>query len=149
MSKMVPLVPSSAAGPLGALHLPRLWLKLTLGSHDRLAEGWDFCGKGFDQMTIDGLGLDREKTIAFVREKHPTYMQFEDYVVAQNGGSVGREKIERHNAAVRGYHHADDLAATMRAAAGIKDSNVKDAVTLNMVEDLDEVLHHLKSAAVH
>jgi hypothetical protein len=138
-TKQVPLVSSGTAGPLGALHLPRLWLKLTLGARGALADGYDFCGQGFDQMTIDGLGLNKEKTIAFVRDKNPTYMEFERYVIAENGGKVPREKIDKHNAAIRGYNHADDLASKMRSSSGISDGAVKDAVTLNTIEDLDEV----------
>ena len=138
-TKQIPLVSSGTAGPLGALHFPRLWAKLSLGSHGALADGYDFCGAGFDQMTIAGLGLNKEKTLAFVRDKNPTYIQFEEFVVAENGGSVPREKIDKHNAAIRGYNHSDELAAKMRAASGIKDASIKDAVTLNTNEDLDEL----------
>lgn len=135
---VVPLVSSGVAGPLGAIHLPRLWTKLTLHHAGKLPAGYDHAGAGFDQMTIDALGLKREDVIAFVKEKKPTYMQFERYVLERNGGSVSKEKIEAHNAAIRGYNHADELAATMRAASGA-DAHVKDAVTLNTLEDLDEL----------
>ncbi len=30
MAKVIPLISSDTAGPLGAIHLPRLWAKLTL-----------------------------------------------------------------------------------------------------------------------
>src|SRR5271168_5256140 len=112
-SKIVPLVSSGTAGPMGALHLPRLWLKLSLGSRNMLAEGYDMCGQGFDQMTLTALGLDRQKTIDFVSEKHPTYIQFEDYVAAQNGGAVSPDKIAKHNAAISGYNHGDDDCKSM------------------------------------
>ena len=138
-SKVIPLTSSGTAGPLGAVHLPRLWSKLTLGSAGALADGYDFCGKGFDQMTIDGLGLDRDATIAFVRDNKPTYVEFERYVVDVNGGNLSREKVEAHNAAIRGYNHPDELAGTMRAASGVEDVSIKDAVTLNMLEDLDDL----------
>jgi hypothetical protein len=144
--KHVPLVSSGTAGPLGAIHLPRLWLKLTLGSKHALADGYDESGAGFDQMTIDALGLDRAKVMTFVRDHKPTYVQFEEYVLSQNGGSIAKEKIEAHNAAVRGYHHSDELAAKMRAASGIKDASIKDAVTLNTLEDLDEIYASLQKA---
>ena len=146
-TKTVPLVSSGTAGPLGAIHLPRLWTKLSLHAHGALADGYDFCGTGFDQMTLDALGLDREKTIAFINEKHPTYMQFERYVVEQNGGSVSKEKIEAHNAAIRGYNHADDLGSSMREASGNAHEHVKDAVTLNNIEDLDGL--HKQLEATH
>ena len=138
-SKTIPLVSSGTAGPLGALHLPRLWAKLTLGNAGKLAEGYDFCGAGFDQMTIDGLGLNKQRVLDFVRDKKPTYIQFEQFVIAENGGSVPADKIQKHNAAIKGYNHADDLAANMRSSSGVKEGSIKDAVTLNTLEDLDEL----------
>jgi hypothetical protein len=33
---VVPLVSSGTAGPLGAIHLPRLWLKLSLAARGAL-----------------------------------------------------------------------------------------------------------------
>ena len=146
-TKTVPLVSSGTAGPLGAIHLPRLWAKLSLKNHGALAPGYDFCGSGFDQMTLDALGLDREKTLAFIESKHPTYVQFEEYVVEQNGGSISKERIEAHNAAIRGYHHSDELGTSMRAASGLRHEHVKDAVTLNTLEDLDEL--HKQLEATH
>ncbi len=137
--KTVPLISSGTAGPLGALHLPRLWTKLTLSAAGTLADGYDICGSGFDQMTIDALNLEREEVMRFVRERKPTYVQFEAYVLAQNGGHVPTDAIAKHNAAIRGYDHADDLGAKMRSASGMSDVTVKDAVTLNMLEDLDEL----------
>ncbi len=138
-TKTVPLMSSGSAGPLGAIHLPRLWTKLTLSAAGTLADGYDICGAGFDQMTIDALGLKRDDVIAFVRDTKPTYMQFEAYVLEKNGGKIPPEAIEKHNAAIRGYNHADDLGAKMRAASGLSDASKKDAVTLNMIEDLDEL----------
>lgn len=138
-TKTVPLISSGTAGPLGAIHLPRLWAKLTLSAAGKLAEGYDFCGAGFDQMTIDGLNLKRDEVIAFVTERKPTYIQFEGWVLEKNGGSIPAAAIEKHNAAIRGYNHADDLAASMRSASGVTNASIKDAVTLNMLEDLDEL----------
>lgn len=137
--KTVPLISSGSAGPLGAIHLPRLWSKLTLAAAGTLTDGYDFAGAGFDQMTMDALNLNREAVIAFVRERKPTYLQFEEYVIEKNGGHVPAEAIKAHNAAVLGYNHSDELAAKMRAASGLKNDAIKDAVTLNMLEDLDEL----------
>lgn len=138
-STVVPLVSSSTAGPLGAIHLPRLWAKLTLHNAGRLADGYDSCGQGFDQMTISALGLDRQRVIDYIAKEKPTYIQFEQWVIEQNGGSIPREKIEAHNAAIRGYNHGDELAKSMRSASGVKDDTISDAVTLNTLEDLDEL----------
>ena len=39
MSKYVPMISSGTAGPLGALHLPRLWQKVSLEAAGKLADG--------------------------------------------------------------------------------------------------------------
>jgi len=139
LQNVVPLISSDTAGPLGAIHLPRLWTKLTLASAGLLPQGYDECGKGFDQMTLDDLGLDRQKTIDFIKNNRPKYIAFEEWVVAQNGGSISPERIRKHNEAIRGYRHSDDLAGKMRNSSGIKNASIKDAVTLNTIEDLDDV----------
>jgi hypothetical protein len=140
---IIPLISSDTAGPLGAIHLPRLWAKLTLAANGKLPEGYDECGPGFDQMTLTGLGLDRQKTIDFVRNTKPTYMQFEQWVIQQNGGSVSEEAIRKHNDAVRAYCHSDELAQSMRTASGVTDARISDAVTLNKIEDMDELYHQV------
>lgn len=139
LQHVVPMISSDTAGPLGAIHLPRLWTKLTLSAAGVLPQSYDECGAGFDQMTLTALGLDRQKTMEYIKSARPTYMQFEEWVIGQNGGSISTERIAKHNAAIRGYHHSDDTAAKMRGASGIKDSSVMDAVTLNTIEDLDDV----------
>jgi hypothetical protein len=139
--KIVPLLSSGTAGPLGALHLPRLWLKVSLAAAGALPEGYHELGAGFDAMTLNALGIDHQKALDFIRQKRPTYMEFEEWVVAN--GKTDKATIEQLNAAIRGYHHGDDLAHRMRGASKIKDSSIKDAVTLNTIEDLDEIHAHL------
>jgi len=138
---IVPLITSDASGPIGILHLPRLWTKLSLGAAGRLFPGYDLCGDGFDAMTLAAFGLDRATTIAFVNDNHPTYAQFEAYVIEK--GNVTPDTVKNHNDAIRGYNHSDDLGGKMRTASGIADHTVGDAVRLNMVEDLDELRNQL------
>lgn len=138
-AKVVPLISSDTAGPLGAIHLPRLWAKQTLTAAGMLAEGYDECGSGFDQMTIDDLNLDRGKVIEYIQTQHPTYLQFERWVVDQNGGKIDGEIIRKHNENIRKYNHSDELASQMRRSSGLTNESIKDAVTLNMLEDLDEL----------
>ncbi|HME82588.1 MAG TPA: DUF5069 domain-containing protein [Candidatus Eremiobacteraceae bacterium] len=137
---VIPMVSSGTAGPLGAIHLPRLWAKLTLDAAGKLPDDYDACGTGFDQLTISDLGLKKDEVVAFVASKRPTYVEFEEWVVAH--GKTDPETIRKHNENVRGYHHGDETAAKMRTAMGLKRGDVKDAVTLNTLEDL----HALHSA---
>jgi hypothetical protein len=136
---VVPLISSDVKGPLGAIHLPRLWLKVLLGAKGKLPEGYDLCGAGFDQMTLDGLGLDREQTIEYLTTNLPTYPQFEQWV-RQHGTQVNPEAIERHNAAITGYIHPDSTRQAILQTVGLPDDGtIKDAVTLNKLEDMQEI----------
>ena len=91
MSTYVPLISSGVAGPLGVLHLPRLWLKLSLEATGKLAAGYPGCGKGYDGMTLSALGVDEAAVKGFVKTKKPTYPQFEAWIKA-NGTSVTAEQ---------------------------------------------------------
>ncbi len=145
--KMVPLISSDVKGPLGAMHLPRLWQKVLLSSKGMLHEGYDECGRGFDQMTLDGLGLDREQTIGYLKTEFPTYPQFEQWVRQQKGGQIDPTAIERHNAAIAGYIHDDSTRQSILSVVGLPDDgSIKDAVTLNKLEDFHEFHASLRQA---
>jgi hypothetical protein len=134
MSTYVPLISSGTAGPLGVLHLPRLWQKLSLEATGKLAAGYPGCGKGYDAMTLAALGLNEDATKKYVASAKPTYPQFEAWVKA-NGTSVNAEAIARHNAAVTGYLHDDATRQGILSANGLPDGSPKDAVNLNNLDD--------------
>lgn len=139
MNTIVPLISSGTAGPLGVLHLPRLWLKLSLESVGKLAPGYPGAGAGFDQMVIDGLGLRRDAVIAFIKASKPSYPQFETWV-KQNGTKLDKGSIEKLNAAIRGYNHDDATRKSVLGANGLPDDAhaFKDAVNLNNLDDWKE-----------
>jgi hypothetical protein len=132
----VPLISSGVAGPLGVLHLPRLWQKVSLESQGKLAAGYPGIGRGFDAMTCAALGLEEEAVKDYIKKNRPTYPQFEVWV-KQNAKSLNREAIEKHNAAVRGYNHDDDTRMEILAACALPDDAPapKDAVNLNNLDD--------------
>jgi Domain of unknown function (DUF5069) len=132
----VPLISSGIAGPLGVLHLPRLWQKVSLEESGKLASGYPGVGKGFDAMTLAALGLEEKAVRDYIRQSKPTYPQFEGWV-KKNAKSLNRDAIEKHNAAVRGYDHDDETRKGILGACGIADdaSAFKDAVNLNNLDD--------------
>jgi hypothetical protein len=139
MNTIVPLISSGVAGPLGVLHLPRLWLKASLESCGKLAPGYPGAGKGYDQMVIDGLGLHRENVLAFIKQSKPTYPQFEAWV-KKHGTKLDKASIEKLNASIRGYIHDDETRKSVLGANGLPDdaSAPKDAVNLNNLDDWKE-----------
>ena len=132
----VPLISSGTAGPLGVLHLPRLWQKVSLEAAGKLAPGYPGIGKGFDAMTCSALGLDEQAVKDYIKQKKPTYPQFEAWV-KQNAKSLNPESIRKHNEAVRGYNHDDATRKGILGASGITDDSAaaRDAVNLNNLDD--------------
>jgi hypothetical protein len=140
MNTIVPLISSGVAGPLGVLHLPRFWQKVSLESCGKLAAGYPGCGKGYDQMALDALGVKKEAAIEYIKSSKPTYPQFETWIKKQPGVKLDKASIEKFNGAVRGYMHDDGTRKGILSASGIPDdaSAPRDAVNLNNLDDWKE-----------
>lgn len=146
MSKIVPIIPSSIAGPLGVNHLPRLWLKSLLSATGQLADGYKDIGPGYDHMVLGAIGIDPDAARSFIASAKPTYIAFEKWVASQPGVKLDATTIADINAAVLGYNHTDDVRVGILGAASITDEgHILDAVTLNFLDDLTEV----HAAAIH
>ncbi|MDQ3119435.1 MAG: DUF5069 domain-containing protein [Verrucomicrobiota bacterium] len=131
----IPLISSGLAGPLGVLHLPRLWQKLSLEAAGKLASGYPGMGRGFDAMTCAALGLEEKAVQNYIKQSKPTYPQFEVWI-EQNAKSLTPDAIEKHNAAVRGYNHEDATRQGITSSCDINDASApKDAVNLNNLDD--------------
>ena len=136
----VPMISSGVAGPLGVIHLPRLWLKSSLEAQGKIAAGYPGCGSGYDQMVIDGLGLNRDAVLGFIKQQKPTYPQFEAWIKQQPGVKLDQASIESLNSAIRGYNHKDEVRQGILAANGLADDATafRDAVNLNNLDDWKE-----------
>lgn len=132
----VPLISSGVAGPLGVVHLPRLWQKVSLEEKGKLASGYPGVGKGFDAMTLAALGLEEQAVRDYIKQSKPTYSQFEAWV-KRDAKSLTRDAIEKHNAAVRSYIHDEETRKGILGACGLADDAKapKDAVNLNNLDD--------------
>ena len=135
----VPMISSGTAGPLGVLHLPRMWQKVSLESQGKLAAGYPGIGKGYDAMTCAALGLQEQAVKDFIKKDKPTYPEFEAWV-KKNAKTLDRQSIEKHNAAVRGYNHDDETRKGILGNCSIADdaNAFKDAVNLNNLDDWHE-----------
>ena len=140
MAGMIPTISSGVAGPLGVLHLPRFWSKVLMDAKGVLHEDYPACGGGFDQMVLDGLGLDKDATLAYIRDNSPTYPQLETWILEQSGGSLDAGAVAELNAAISGYNHDDDTRGSILGASGIEDDgSLLDAVNLNNLDDWYEL----------
>jgi hypothetical protein len=133
----VPLISSGVAGPLGVLHLPRLWQKASLEAAGKLAAGYPGIGKGYDMMVISALGLSADAVRAYIAGSKPTYPQFEAWIKSQPGVNLTKGNIHKLNVAIAGYIHTDDVRKGILAANGLQDdgSVLPDAINLNNLDD--------------
>jgi hypothetical protein len=137
MNTTVPLISSGTAGPLGVLHLPRLWQKVSLEQRGALASGYPGIGKGYDQMVLDALGLKNDAVVSFIKTSRPTYPQFEAWIKNQPGVKLDKATVDKLNGGIKGYIHDDTTRKGILGACGIADepSAPRDAVNLNNLDD--------------
>lgn len=136
MSKFIPLISSGTAGPLGVLHLPRLWQKSSLEAVGKLHSDYPGCGQGFDQMVLDGLGIAKEEFLSFIASSKPSYPQTEAWILSKKGGSLDAAAVSALNASIKGYNHADAVRTEILGANNIEDKGlIKDAIGLNNLDD--------------
>lgn len=135
--KIVPTISSGVAGPLGILHLPRLWQKVSLEAAGKIADGYPGIGAGYDMMVINALGLNADAVRTFVATTKPTYPQFEAWIKQQPGVNLTKGNIHKSNVAILSYIHSDETRKSILGASGIPDdgSVCPDAVNLNNLDD--------------
>jgi len=138
--KYVPMISSGVAGPLGVLHLPRLWQKVSLEAAGKLADGYPGIGAGYDSMVLGALGVDHDATKKFVADNKPTYPAFEKWIREQAGNKVNKQNIHKLNVSILGYIHDDETRKGILDASGIDDETTvcPDAVNLNNIDDWQE-----------
>ncbi len=76
METQVPLISSSVAGPLGVIHLPRLWQKCILSAVNKLQDGYGPIEGGFDTMVLNTLNLKIPSVTEYIATQKPTYPEF-------------------------------------------------------------------------
>ena len=134
---IIPTISSGTAGPLGVQHLPRLWQKASLDAAGKLHPDYPAAGAGFDQMTLDALGIDRQTFLDYIGAEKPSYVACEAWCQANGNADAGA--IAAHNAAVDGYNHDDDTRNGLLSAVGLSaDAGILDAVNLNNLEDWND-----------
>jgi hypothetical protein len=133
MEPIVPLISSSVAGPLGARHLPRLWLKILLYAVGRLPEGYRHGHGGFDSMTLEGLGIDADAFIAFIERERPTYLACESWVRG-HATKIDAASIAAHNRAIAERDKPEEAAKPLREAFGLP-ASFTNSTALNDLDD--------------
>ncbi|MEM1060175.1 MAG: DUF5069 domain-containing protein [Verrucomicrobiota bacterium] len=140
MEKIIPLISSETAGPLGVRHLPRLWLKALLAALGRLPEGYKDIRPGFDLMVLEGLRIDPEAARAFINAEQPGYLEFETWIRRQPDADLSTANIDRVNGIVTSRVKGEESRRQILEENGLPpDSPIADSVMLNNLIDWKEL----------
>ncbi|MCZ6632947.1 MAG: hypothetical protein O7G87_06035 [bacterium] len=136
---MIPMITNLCHGPLKVCQLPRTWWKVILRKTGLLdGEYPDFSG-GLDSRVLEVLGLDKETTLAYLRDNMPDYLTFENWVLEQKGGAFDLElqdAVIRWNASLRArIHRPSKIEETYNDIGLAPDAGVTSAPLLNSLQD--------------
>jgi hypothetical protein len=96
-------VPDLAAqeetGALGVMHLKRYWSRVLASRAGVSAQGPE---RPADTVLLCGLQAGIHETLSYLMQQVPTFAQFEEWILARNGGAIEPERVARINAAVLG-----------------------------------------------
>src|SRR5258705_13811390 len=73
----VPMISSGTAGPLGVVHLPRLWQKVSLEAAGKIHSGDPGIGRGLDVMTSAAPRLGGKGGKEYIKKKKKNQIRFE------------------------------------------------------------------------
>jgi hypothetical protein len=131
---VVPAISSTLTGPLGAFHLPRLWLKHRLHGVERLPEGYRHGVGGFDEMVADALGFDHEAFATYVEAEKADYLTAEAWVRG-HATTLTLVTVEALNAKIGSYKLRPERAALRREQLGSIAHGVELGSALNDLDD--------------
>lgn len=141
--KVVPLISSYVAGPLGLMHLPRLWLKALLHANDLLAEDWGCGPGGLDKRIMEFVGIDATAFVPWLARTLPTYDEAEQWVRA-NALTLTPAAIAESNALLSTHGLPRGLVPEFQAYLRL-DPSVTVGIMLNNYDDWETVDRHVRS----
>lgn len=132
--RVVPLISSYVVGPLGLMHLPRLWLKGLLYAKGALAEDWGFGPGGLDRRIMRHVDVDAHAFIPWLVRTLPTYEECEEWF-RKNARALGEEAILASNQDLLTAPLPRGLGPQFRAYLGIDDAALDVGIMLNNLDD--------------
>ena len=142
----VPAIGTSVAGPLGAWHLPRLWLKHRLHGVGRLPEGYRHGAGGFDEILTGALGIDPQAFATYVETSRADYLTAEAWV-RSNATNLTPEAIAAVNERLATFKMPPELRTKRRAELGAVADSLELGIPLNDLDDWAGLHRQLSAVA--
>jgi hypothetical protein len=142
---VVPAISTAVSGPLGVLHLPRLWIKRRAHAAGRLPAGYRLGAPGFDGTLADALGFAYDELAAYIDAERPDYLATEAWV-RKNAKTLTDETVAALNARIMATKLPAQFAPAMRARLGV-DESFERSIPLNDLDDWLTLHEQLKAVA--
>jgi hypothetical protein len=144
-NQVVPLISNLDYGRLGVSQLPRTWYKILMRSKNLLHPDYpDMTKGGLDPQVLEVLNLKPDTVVAHIRKEQPDFVQFENWVLEQNGGKLDQGAIDKWNTFLQTRIHKDEKQTEIRATLGREsETNMTSAAILNVTEDFHYAYHQL------
>ncbi len=143
---LVPAIGTNVAGPLGAWHLPRLWLKHRLHGVGRLPEGYRHGAGGFDEILTNALGIDAAAFATYVETNHADYLEAEAWV-RRNATNLTQESIAAVNERLGTFKMPPEPLLKRRAELGAVAESLELGIPLNDLDDWAGLHRQLSAVA--
>lgn len=134
VAPMIPAITSLAEGPLGVLHLPRLWGKAMIKTLGALPEGYHSGNGPLDDQLAETIGMDLAASVAYTNAELPPYLAYEQWV-REHATKLDAETLAAWNTRMRTREKPAPLAAEERKILGITDESERRGVLLNDLID--------------
>jgi hypothetical protein len=134
VAQIIPAITSLAYGPLGVLHLPRLWGKAIIKTLGALPDGYHSGNGPLDEQLADTIGMDLAASVSYTNAELPTYLAYERWV-REHATKLDAETVAAWNTRMRTREKPVPLAAEERKILGITDESERRGVLLNDLID--------------
>ncbi len=134
VAPMIPAITSLAEGPLGVLHLPRLWGKAMIKTLGALPEGYHSGSGPLDEQLADTIGMDLAASVKYTNAELPPYLIYEQWV-REHATKLDADTLAAWNTRMRTREKPAPLAAEERKTLGITDESERRGVLLNDLID--------------
>ena len=114
MTTPIVLAETAETGALGVQHLKRYWSQALARRNGVFIEPTERSWR-FDNLLLNGLGLPIEETTRYLMQTAPSFAEFENWVLAKNGGLLNARQIERLNSLFAGRPYPEPLREHLRA----------------------------------
>lgn len=134
LEPVIPAISSLATGPLGLLHLPRLWGKAVIKAIGALPEGYHSGSGPIDVQLAETIGMDLAASVSYTNAEIPPYLTYEQWV-REHATKLDAATMKAWNDRMRTREKPIPLAAEERTILGITDESERRGVLLNDLID--------------